>query len=566
MSQVWTRREFVGATAGALAAGCGAGKRPVAVLTLDDAVKSHVRFAAPLLAELGFGATFFITHRWMDDAENFLSWQDVREIHRMGFEIGNHSWTHPNFSTPRAASLLEAELALVENELAKVEVPKPTSFAWCGNGFGPEAHRALSELGYRFARRGMQPEQPYGEIAVGPAYDPSKHDPLLIPTTGDAYPDWTLEHFGKVLDASANGIVVLQFHGVPDVAHPWVHTPPERFEEYMRELKRRDFEVIAMRDLERFAPPVAAEDPMRAARHPEPKDELPLPVEVAQTRADLAAWIPTMKRHGYTAEEARETAGLTAEEAAQYEQAPTPAPASGRIEIAPYPGGGRHPRIGFLEGAIAPLRGTKFSAFLPWDPTSYVVVDVPELITSADGHQFLAHTHVPTIWNDRNVWIENTDWKRADGGALTLDWELPNGLAFGATAKPGRNDVALELWLRNGTGAALTGLRTQICAMLKGASGFNAQTRDNKTFKPPVAAAPSEDRKRWILIAWERTGRSWGNPNCPCFHADPVFEDCPAGETVRLRGRLWFHEGESIEGELAQANARFSALPNAREG
>ena len=76
----------------------------------------------------------------------------------------------------------------------------------------------------------------------------------------------------------------------------------------------------------------------------------------------------------------------------------------------------------------------------------------------------------------------------ADGG-LELEWTLPNGVVFGSNVTPGRKDVALELWLRNGTEATLTGLRTQICAMLKGAAGFTAQTADNKTLEPPVAAA-----------------------------------------------------------------------------
>jgi peptidoglycan/xylan/chitin deacetylase (PgdA/CDA1 family) len=561
-----SRRDFIAAMAGAAAVGCAKGERPVAVLTLDDAVKSHRTFVAPLLQKLGFGATFFITHRWMADKENFLTWEDVGEIHKMGFEIGNHSWTHPNFSTPKVAAWIEAELALVQNELAKVDVPKPTSFAWCGNGFGPEAHRKLEELGYRFARRGMQPEQPYGKVVVGPPYKPSLHDPRLIPTTGDAYPDWTLEHFRSVLDQASEGIVVLQFHGVPDVAHPWVHTPPERFQEYMDELARRNFEVIAMRDLERFVHGVAPADPLREARYPRPEGELQPPTEVAQTRAALDAWMPVMRRYSYSKQEAQATGWLTDEETARYESQPAPAPRKGQLAVAPYPGGPRHPRIGFLDGAIAPLRGTKFGVFLPWDTHSYVVVDLPELITSSGGHLFLAHTHVPTIWNDQNVWIENVDARqRADGG-LALEWTLPNGVAFGSTAKPGRDDVALELWLRNGTDAPLTGLRTQICAMLKGAAGFTAQTADNKTLLPPVAAARSDDGKRWILIAWERTGRSWGNARCPCFHADPVFEDCAPGQTVRLRGRVWFHEGDSIEGELAAARKRFSTLPGARVG
>ena len=557
----------MGATAAGLAvAACGGGNRPIAVLTFDDAVKSHRSFVAPLLADYGFQATFFVTHRWMEDGENFLSWDEAAEIHEMGFEIGNHSWSHPSFSTPKIAARLEAELALVENALSKVDVPKPVSFAWCGNGFGPEAYAKLKQIGYRFARRGMQPEVPYGEIAVGPAYDPARHDPLLIPTTGDAYPDWTLDHFRKVLEKAAEGIVVLQFHGVPDVAHPWVHTPPERFREYMDELERRGFDVIAMRDLEaitaeRQAPP----DPMRAVRYPEPEGELELPTEVAQTRANLDWWLPAMRRHGFSDDEAQTTGSLTPQEVEQY-KAIAVEPKRGRIEVAPYPGGPRHPRIGFLDGAVAPLRGTKFSAFLPWDSQSYVVVDLPELITSTDGHQFLAHTHVPTIWKDRDVWLENVDWKPRSNGGLELEWELPNGLVFGSKVAPRRDDVAMELWLRNGTGAPLSGLRTQLCVMLKGADGFTAQTRDNKTFEPPVAAVQSADGKRWILIAWERTGRSWGNDRCPCFHADPVFEDCPPGETVRLRGRLWFHEGDSIEGEIAGARERFSTVPSTRVG
>jgi peptidoglycan/xylan/chitin deacetylase (PgdA/CDA1 family) len=75
----------------------------------------------------------------MADTANFMTWDEIAEIHRMGFEIGNHSWTHGNFSSPKEAARLPAELALVESELQKVKVPKPTSFAYSGNSFGPEA-------------------------------------------------------------------------------------------------------------------------------------------------------------------------------------------------------------------------------------------------------------------------------------------------------------------------------------------------------------------------------------------------------------------------------------------
>ena len=243
------------------------------VLTFDDAVKSHRTIVGPLLKDLGFGATFFVTQSWMKDGNNFMTWQDIGELHGMGFEIGNHSWTHSNFNTPESAEKLRIELVQVDAELAKVNVPKPVTFAWCGNAFGPESVQVLREGGYLFARRGMQPEQPYGQIKLGPTIRPGVFDPLLIPTTADAYPAWTLEYFQSVVSHAKDGnIVVLQFHGVPDIAHPWVHTPPERFQEYMAYLKSEGFNCIALKDLARYIDPgVLPADPTSQVRYPTPK-------------------------------------------------------------------------------------------------------------------------------------------------------------------------------------------------------------------------------------------------------------------------------------------------------
>src|SRR6476660_6461526 len=145
------------------------------VLTFDDAVKSHRTFVAPLLKKLEFRATFFVTHCWMEDSVHFMNWRDIAEIHEMGFEIGNHSWTHADFSVPKNAARLAGELALVENELKRVKVPKPVRFAYSGKSFGPEAVAELQKAGYRFARRGEMPEAPYGQLIVGATYDPGKH-------------------------------------------------------------------------------------------------------------------------------------------------------------------------------------------------------------------------------------------------------------------------------------------------------------------------------------------------------------------------------------------------------
>src|SRR5438552_3572271 len=442
------------------------------VLTFDDAVKSHRTFVAPLLKELGFGATFFVTHKWMDDPTNFMTWSDIAEIYEMGFEIGNHSWTHSDFSMPKNAARLAGELFLVDQELerAKPKVPRPISFAYCGNTFGPEAIQKLSELGYKFARRGETPEAHYGKLEIGATYDPKRHHPLLIPTTGDAYPNWTLEHFKSVVACATNGVaVVLQFHGSPDIAHPWVHTPPEKLREYMTYLKENNFRCIAIRDLEPYIDREhLPDDPLLKARQPprEPS-RLTWPAEAKTTRGDLGFWLEDMLvHHRYTWTETARVCGWSEDEvklkASELHISPDvrpEKPSSREPRVLPYPGT-RETRRGFFANIDA-QRGTKASVFLPWDTTSYVVVDLPEAIFCQNGLLFLAHTHVPTMWDKQNVIIENADWQRETDGGLRLEHTLPNKVAFGSSIRAKGDVVEMEMWLRNGTDQALQRLRTQ---------------------------------------------------------------------------------------------------------
>jgi peptidoglycan/xylan/chitin deacetylase (PgdA/CDA1 family) len=502
------------------------------VLTFDDAVKSHRTFVGPLLKELGFRATFFVTHAWMSDTANFMSWSDIAELHQMGFEIGNHSWTHADFSQPRNAARLAGELALVEYELARVKVPKPTSFAWPGNSFGPEAVAAVLTRGYSMARRGGMPEVEYGRAeTVGPLFDPERRHRMLIPTTADAYPKWTFEHFQSVVsNAPAGRAVVLQFHGVPDVAHPWVHTEPDLFRSCMQYLKDQGFHTLAMRDLgESTGEP---DDPLLYHRNPlRPVEKLRPPVEVEATRRRLGYWGAVMRRHGYEEHEREMVAGKVEIPAAPEEAG----------SILPYPGG-RHTRIGFLDGAVSPMRGTKASVFLPWDRQSYVVVDLPEAIISARGILFLAHSHIPTVWDAQNRVIENVDWSEAPGGGLRSEWTMPDKLGFGASILPVAGGADMELWIHNGTADPLLRLRAQVCVLLRGARGFDEQTNANKQLGKSRAEAVGGPRSQAhrISVEWEPVNRVWANPPCPCMHSDPGFPDCAPGETVRSRGRLRF--------------------------
>jgi hypothetical protein len=275
----------------------------------------------------------------------------------------------------------------------------------------------------------------------------------------------------------------------------------------------------------------------------------------------LREWLENMALHGYSPEEVALATGLDADAArralAEHGLAGSDSAAKssrrgpdGKLLVLPYPGG-RHPRIGFLDGAVDPRRDTKASIFLPWEGAGYAVVDLPEALWSNLGLTFLAHTHIPTVWDQKGIRLPAGEWRRGRDGVLANAFLLPNGIRIDARIAPRADAVDLELRVRNGTAEKLTGLRTQVCIMLRGAKGFAAQTNDNKVMAGRVIAARSEDGRRWIVTAWERA-KPWSNPPVPCIHSDPTFPDLAPGEEGVLRGRIFFFEGDDIHEEIAR--------------
>lgn len=224
-------------------------------LTFDDGPKSQATFAAPLLKECGFNATFYITEglRFLIDKERYMTWEEAAALDRDGFEIGNHTRHHKDV-TAQSTAELRADIDHIDQRCAEYGIAEPETFCYPGYSNGPAAVEVLKERGFRFARRGTAPEFAYArEGGRGPAYDPSIHHPLLIPTTGASGPHWNFDDFLWALDQARDGrIAVLTFHGVPDLDHPWVHTNPDQFERYVSHLRDNEFEVVALRDLDRY--------------------------------------------------------------------------------------------------------------------------------------------------------------------------------------------------------------------------------------------------------------------------------------------------------------------------
>ena len=302
-----------------------------------------------------------------------------------------------------------------------------------------------------------------------------------------------------------------------------------------------------------LAATVQAAEPAADVRRP--KDE-----------ADLRYWLQNMIwHHRFSTDEITAATGLSSDEiAAAQRKFNVSAETKPRraddapLLVLPYPGG-RHPRIGFLDGAIRPQRETKISVFTPWDETSYLVVDVPEAIwhDTPQGRKllYLAHTHVPTIWTERGVEL---------GEARVAASRRREPVVRAAIAQRGHvrdedhagqgrradGDVAHQRHRRRADRSEGPELRDA-----QGAPEFAQQTNDNKVLGKVYGACRSSRADRWFITAWVPVNRVWANPDVPCLHSDPQFPDCPPGETRRLRGWFSFYEGKDVEAEIRRIEA-----------
>ncbi len=218
------------------------------VLTFDDGCASGYTVVAPILKPLGFNASFYVCDfdSFKTRKDWYMTWRQMIELDRRGFEIGNHTVGH--------GGGMDNYLAM-EDELFANNGPKMTTVCWPLYGVGWGICPDLAKRGYTFGRGGH--ERPYR---------PTVDNPFDVPsfTITDSQP---IEAFVKKAQQACQGrVVVYCFHGVPDMEHGSVGVEPATFKVMMQYLKDNNYKCIAMRDLAEYI------DPAKAAKLPPPQD------------------------------------------------------------------------------------------------------------------------------------------------------------------------------------------------------------------------------------------------------------------------------------------------------
>jgi peptidoglycan/xylan/chitin deacetylase (PgdA/CDA1 family) len=127
--------------------------------TFDDGLQSHRDKALPLLDSFGFKATFYVIAGKMREhradppiveprfanGEAALSWDEVRELHADGQEIGDHSLEHTFLDRITDKKELEHEIDDSADMIQAHIGEPPLTFAYPYNQFTPLDHEVVLE-------------------------------------------------------------------------------------------------------------------------------------------------------------------------------------------------------------------------------------------------------------------------------------------------------------------------------------------------------------------------------------------------------------------------------------
>ena len=234
--------------------------------------------------------------------------------------------------------------------------------------------------------------------------------------------------------------------------------------------------------------------------------------------------------------------------------------------------------IDIRPGMWRPMYDTESIAWIspPWMSREYIWLDFPEAIFCNKGLLVLSHVNpeFPSLFPD----LPPVEWQKMHSG-ICFERTLPACIHYGGHAvQKYSNTVCMELWIKNISDQPLTDITLQTCAYMHNIKEFADKTNVNKIVHVadkgwwslektlemkggnsnyhvgwregpkvvdlPYTAALSNVEERIVAMTWgKNTFSLTGNPDHPCIHADPYFDDLDPGEKQTIEGEMIFFVG-----------------------
>ena len=177
----------------------GGGPKDLAI-SFDDALKTVLTQADPILREFNIPYTVFIVSEWSEQKHDWektgvLSWDELGRMREAGVELGSHSATHRNFGeidVERAKREFEQSRRTIEERLGFTPEIFAIPFGQSDN-WNDAADQAAREVGYKTIYAQAEETRPPGTVprTFVTHFDNDRIFKAMLRGAYDRWEEWT---------------------------------------------------------------------------------------------------------------------------------------------------------------------------------------------------------------------------------------------------------------------------------------------------------------------------------------------------------------------------------------
>ena len=121
------------------------------VITSDDGYKNNYTYAYPVLKKYGYPATIFLIANLIGNNDNFLNWDEVREMAKNKISFGGHTKNHVYLPSIGNDDILRDEIAGCKEVIEKHMGAPIDYFCYPTGGFTEKIKAMVKRAGYKGA-------------------------------------------------------------------------------------------------------------------------------------------------------------------------------------------------------------------------------------------------------------------------------------------------------------------------------------------------------------------------------------------------------------------------------